>query len=207
MSLALASDPDKPMRHADHVLLEWHHATMADGPPANPSGVPGVYVLAIAKRPGEPTRQATVTPFYVGQTSSGLRSRWSDHLREWFTNPGANWTIPTNAQGFLSDPVPAINQGDLAREQPNREATMAALCRRTSFCYAECDDPRLGQNETMLQEAIKSAWEITVQGEIGDSGHRVIPQPGLCVQNVLPDDLPGLVPASIRWVGVCLDDT
>ena len=194
------------MRSGDEILLEWHHETMAHGPPANPSDVPGVYVLAAATRPGGPTQKYSVTPFYVGRTTKGLRTRWSDHLRGWFNNPGRDWTIPTNADAFLSDPVAAINQGHLAKAQPDRKAIMAAVRDRTWFCYAECDDCRLDQIETMLQEAIKASWGIAVQGEIGDSGYRIMPRPGLCVRNVLPGQLDGLVPTSITWVGACLGD-
>ncbi|MYD97206.1 MAG: GIY-YIG nuclease family protein [Gammaproteobacteria bacterium] len=188
---------------ADDFLLEWHHETMVDGPPTNPSDVPGVYALAIAKRLGGPTTKHVVTPFYVGRTS-GLRGRWSDHRRDWFTNPGPKYTIPTSADSFLSDPVAAINNGDLAKRLPDRKSIMAAVHQKTWFCYAECGGPRLGEIETMLQEAVKDLWRITAQGEIGDSGYRVMPRPGLCVRNALSNDLAGLLPARIKWVGAAV---
>jgi len=183
------------MNREDDLSLEWRYATMDDGPPANSSDVPGVYALAVAKH--------VVTPFYVGQTSR-LRGRWLAHRREWFTNPHSGYTIPTSADGFLSDPVAAINNGNLETGLPNRKSIMAAVRRSTWFCYAECAEsggPRLGEIETLLQEAVKDFWRITRPGEIGDSGYRDMPRPGLCVRNALPDNLAGLLPARVKWVG------
>ena len=188
------------MNRADDLLLEWHHETMVDGPPANPSDVPGVYALAVAKRLGGPTAKHLVTPFYVGRTS-GLRGRWADHRRIWFTSPGPKYTIPTSADDFLSDPVAAINNDNLAKGLLDRKSIMAAVRQKTWFCYAEYDGCRLGEIETLLQEAVKVLWRITKQGEIGDSGYRVMPRPGLCVRNALPDNLAGLLPTRIKWVG------
>ena len=139
----------------------------------------GVYLLVLATTGGK------YVGYYVGKAND-IGTRWRQHVREWFGNPHAGYSIPKKVDDFLADPIAVINQRGLEKGLPDRQQTVQAMLASTWFCWAEVTCRpwhRIEDVEYVLHEALKKHAGITVDGEIGDARNRPRPTSALTIRN------------------------
>ena len=169
----------------------------------------GVYLLVLATTGGE------YKGYYVGKADD-IGARWRQHVHEWLGNPHRGYSIPTDIDAFLKDPITEFNRKALERDLPERQKTAGAMLASTWFCSAEVTclpGHRIEDVEYVLQEALKKHACITEAGWIGDAFNRTRPTKALTIRNhfgreflfpVLPATIIFTVGDSSNWDIQCV---
>ena len=167
--------------------LRWASVRLGDIDSSVPAGS-GVYIIVL-----DSTERGYVA-FYVGKSTT-LRRRARAHVRNWFTEPHANYWIPEDADAFLNDPIAVFNANAVALGLPERQQTQRRVRERCLLCFATLDPAthRHGPEhlEYVLQEALKLHVGIEIPGHIGDSGMRHPPSTDLTINNIFEESFLG----------------